>query len=99
MEEIQLLYQPLYSGGDDSTLNVKARAINEYLKIMFKTKDFDLIAHQSIDVAKHLNGSALHLNRMGTVFLLITPQSISRCNDMMMGVHMISTQISILHLM
>ena len=59
----------IVSRDDDSTLKMKAKAVNEYLKSMYKTKDLDLIEHQNIDVAKHLNGSALHLNRMGTVFL------------------------------
>ena len=78
---------------------MKSKALNEYFKIMCKTKDLDLIEQQNFHLAKHLNGSALHLNRMGQSFLLTTSQSISKCNDMMMGLDIISTQISILRLM
>ena len=48
---------------------MKAKTVNEHLKSMCKREDLDLVEPQNIDVAKHLNGSALHLNRMETVLL------------------------------
>ena len=47
---------------------MKAKTVNEYLKSICKRKDLDLVEHQNIDVAKHLIGSALHLNRINYFF-------------------------------
>ena len=55
--------------GDDLALNEKGKVVNQELKALCETNDLDFIDHQNIDETKHLNGSALHLNRMGTVLL------------------------------
>ena len=97
--ENKITISAIISWGDDSALNMKAKAVNEYLKIMYNAKDLDLIEHQNIDVVKHLNGRALHLNRMGKVSLANNITNISKCNDMMMGLDIISTQIRIVCIM
>ena len=51
--------------GDDSTLNTKAKTVNEKLKTLCGENGLDFIEHQNIDATKHLNGSALHLKGMG----------------------------------
>ena len=67
--ENEVVVSAIISRGDNSTLNEKAKAVNEELKIVCETNDLDFIEHENIDETKHLNGSSLHLNRMGTVLL------------------------------
>ena len=59
----------IISRSEDSTLNGKPKAVNEELKTLCETNNLDFNEHESIDKTKHLNGSTLHLNRMGTVLL------------------------------
>ena len=60
----------IISRGDDSTLNEKAKAVNEEVKTLCETNDLDFTGHENIDKTKCLNGSSLLLNRMGTVLLV-----------------------------
>ena len=65
----EVVVSAIISRGDDSMLNTKAKTVNEKLKTLCGENSLDLIEHQNINATKHLNGSALHLNRMGTVLL------------------------------
>ena len=67
--ENEVAVSAIISRGDNSTLNEKAKAVNEELRTVCETNDLDFIEHENNDETKHLNGSSLHQNRMGTVLL------------------------------
>ena len=67
--ENEVVVSAIIPRGDDLALNEKGKVVNQELKALCETNDLDFIDHQNIDETKHLNGSALHLNRMGTVLL------------------------------
>ena len=67
--ENEVVVSAIIPRGDDLALNEKGKVVNQELKALCETNDLDFIDHQNIDETKHLNGSALHLNRMGTALL------------------------------
>ena len=65
----EVVVSAIISRCDDSTLITKAKTVNEKLKTLCGENGLDFIEHQNINSTKHLNRSALHLNRIGTVLL------------------------------